>query len=249
MDRLLVATAVGLMLVSVVSVARGEDHTPPGTAAQRALEYFAPAARIPAAELFRERRSPAPSAAMRRDILASLPTSGAVTPGRQAQDKLDALAPVLEYSDRHHAPRYRMELRVFMAHQAFAGLYARTVVILSSEVLDLLSADELRAIVAHELGHDYFWDDYEQARKTGDSRRVQELELRCDGLAALTLTALHLPTRALSDAVAKMTRYNQERGATETAGRYVTLGQRMAFIRDFLRLRAATDAPKAPAVP
>ena len=48
---------------------------------------------------------------------------------------------------------------------AFVGLHARTVLLISREALRLLDAKELLAIGAHELGHDYVWDDYAEARQ------------------------------------------------------------------------------------
>src|SRR5215207_11063959 len=40
--------------------------------------------------------------------------------------------------------------------------------------LALLNTRELQAAVAHEIGHEYVWPDYERAK------RIQELELMCD---------------------------------------------------------------------
>jgi hypothetical protein len=44
--------------------------------------------------------------------------------------------------------------------------------------------------VAHELGHDYVWDEFEEASTLRDNRRLQELELRCDGIAVIALQRL-----------------------------------------------------------
>ena len=75
--------------------------------------------------------------------------------------KLEVLLPVLAFHKREHD----MELRLITAGKlAFAGLHERTVLLISREALRLFDTNEVRAIGAHELGHDYLWDDYEEAR-------------------------------------------------------------------------------------
>ena len=70
---------------------------------------------------------------------------------------------------------------------------------------------ERRPIVigAHELGNDYVWDDYEDARQAGNTRGLQELELRCDGFAVITMAGLRVNPEQLASAAIKLARYNE----------------------------------------
>ena len=63
-----------------------------------------------------------------------------------------------------------MELRLFDAGRGgpFTGLHARMVLLISKSALDLTDTDELVALMAHELGHDYFWDAFAGAMRQGD---------------------------------------------------------------------------------
>ena len=53
--------------------------------------------------------------------------------------------------------------------------------------LKLLEAEELRALVAHEIGHEYVWVDYARASARDDHRRLKDLELLCDAIAIVTV--------------------------------------------------------------
>ena len=110
--------------------------------------------------------------------------------------------------------------------------------LISREALRLLNADELVAIIAHELGHDYVWDDYEQARKHEDDHRLQELELRCDGIAVIAMARVAVGSEHLS-ALTKLARHNHRLGTSNEA-RYVPLEQRARFIRAMVVLTAGS---------
>ena len=91
-----------------------------------------------------------------------------------------------------------------------------------------------------------------------DSEKMRELELKADGLAVLTLEHLGISPERLVSAVQKMMRYNDWRdrsaGATPQVGiasgtgdRYVSLDDRLAFIRAVAQIRWA-DWPATVAV-
>ena len=95
-----------------------------------------------------------------------------------------------------------------------------------------MSADELQAMVAHEIGHEYLWIDYERASKLGDYSRLKELELLCDAVAIVTLQALGLDPSRLMAGVEKITRYNRELfGTAVNETGYPTLSERREFAR------------------
>jgi hypothetical protein len=105
------------------------------------------------------------------------------------------------------------------------------VLLASRDALWLTGTEEFAALVAHELAHEYVWADYQQAMEHKDHQKLQELELRCDGIAVLTLRRLRIDPEHLVSAVEKVTRFNQHRGTVARAANYVPLKERVAFIR------------------
>jgi len=164
-------------------------------------------------------------------------------PSRDEGKKLQAVERILDYSARHGV----ITLKVIDVDSAFVGLYCRTVVLVSAQALRLLTADELSALVAHEVGHDDDWNAYWEALQAHDSARMQELELRADAIAVLTLERVAIDPERLVSAVQKMMHENGWRndaiGATPTGtsglangDRYVPLPDRVRFIRAVAQL-------------
>jgi hypothetical protein len=204
--------------------------------AQAALRYFESVQVTDFGTLLRQLRRPAPPASVRAWVIKNLPREGVLTPTAQETTKLEVLLPVLAFHGREHD----MELLLITAGGlAFVGLHARTVILISREALRLLDTKELLAIGAHELGHDYMWDDYEEALRESTTRRLQELELRCDGFAVITMVALGLDPEQLVSAATKLARYNERRFGKPIDPRYVTLDQRIWFIRSIAKLIGA----------
>ena len=146
-------------------------------------------------------------------------------PDRKEQVRLDALRPVLEFHERDRV----FTIKVIDVPQAYLGLHAGTVLVISRRALKLLSAPELQAAVAHEIGHQYFSADYDRAREATDLASLHEIELRCDAIAVLTGLALNLDADDLGRAVKKLTRFNERVGATANAASYPTIEQRESF--------------------
>ena len=189
----MVLALVGTVAGSV-SAGQREGERPTDQVAQAALRYFESVQVTDFDALLRELRRPAPPASVRAWVIKNLPAEGALTPTAEEAAKLHVLLPVLAF----HGREQDMELRLITAGGlAFAGLHARTVLLISREALRLFDAKELLAIGAHELGHDYVWDDYEEARQAGNTRRLQELELRCDGFAVITMAGLRVDPEQL----------------------------------------------------
>jgi hypothetical protein len=198
--------------------------------AVRALAFFdARAPGSPVEVLKALRPSPATLAA-RQLALASLPPEGDVQPDRKEQVKLNALSPVLEFHERDRV----FTIKLIDVPQAYLDLHARTVLVISRRALKLLSAPELQAAVAHEIGHEYFSADYDRARAATDLASLQEIELRCDAVALLTGLALDLDAQDLGRAVTKLTRFNERVGATANAASYPTTEQRESFAWTFI---------------
>jgi hypothetical protein len=160
-------------------------------------------------------------------VIAALPKEGELQPTPAETAKIDAARRVLDY----HARLGVVTFKVIEVGHAFVGLHARSVVLASREALWVLSPDEFAALVAHEIAHDYSWQDYRRARDRKDHKTMQELELRCDGIAVLTLRRLGIDTETLVSAVQKVTQFNQRRDAVATSASYVSLKERITFIR------------------
>lgn len=92
---------------------------------------------------------------------------------------------------------------------ARVGVYERAVILMSETALMLLDADELQALVAHDIGHEYFTVEFELASSLKDNQRRKELELLCDAVAIVTLERLHLDPSQLMSAIEKVTRYER----------------------------------------
>jgi hypothetical protein len=170
----------------------------------------------------------------RRRVLTSLPAEGALQPNSSEATKLASSEIILAYHERHDV----FETKVIDVPQAFIGLHGRAVLLISRPALRLLSSTELRALIAHEIGHDYFWEEYERARTRGEAATIQEVELKCDGIAVLTLLALELDPASLNDASRKLTRFNESLGATADAGEYPRLKEREHFAHKLVAMRA-----------
>ena len=162
-------------------------------------------------------------------ILTSLPPDGEVTDLSVAErTKLAGLGRVLRATGRDSV----YAVTVVDVPQAGIGLYARAVVVISRAALALLSTDELQALGAHEVGHDYVWDDYARAIRLADGTRVKELELLCDGIAIVTLNRLGMDSSRLITGIEKISRFNQKRLGTALNERnYPTIAERRAFAR------------------
>ncbi len=163
-------------------------------------------------------------------IVDSLPKEGRL---QKFQDplrrKLDSLEALLRVQQRQSV----YEVRVFESQPkafAFVGLHERAVLLISDAALILLTAEELQALVAHEVGHEYVWAEYREANKRRDNRRLKELELFCDGVAILTLRRLGLDTAPLLTATERIENFNRlSTGQAWNAERYPSAGERRRF--------------------
>ncbi len=169
------------------------------------------------------------SAEEKARTLASLPPEGEVTDLKVVDlTKLAGLRRVFHAMDRDS----EYVVKVIDVPQAGAGLHARAVVLISETALRLLTTDELQAVAAHEIGHEYVWDEYTRAVGLGDRNRIKELELICDAIAIVTLNALGVDSSRLTSALEKISRFNHDRlGTALNEQDYPTVAERRAFAR------------------
>ena len=212
------------------------------TPTSRALEFFATLAPGDPVSVIRSLGPRPASAEESARVVAMLPEEGALTPTADEEAKLLSLESILVYHDRRHA----FDIKVIDVPQVVVGLHQRTVLLLSRPALQKLSASELQAMVAREIGHDYFWPEYERAELRRDAAARQALELKCDGIAGLTLTALGLKVAALYEGMQKMGSFNEKLGATAGALGYPSLRERRKFMDALLAARVGSNRRRAP---
>lgn len=76
---------------------------------------------------------------------------------------------------------------------------------LTTRDLEILTDEELTALVAHEIGHLYFTDELSEARIAKDDRLARATELKCDLLAMETLRRFSTGAANLITAIEKLT--------------------------------------------
>ena len=162
-------------------------------------------------------------------VLRSLPSEGEVERlDASATAKLSALGPLLQATERESV----YAIKVIDVPQAAIGIHGRAVVLISARALLLLSVEELRAVVAHEVGHEYVWAEYEGARLREDRERLRQLELVCDAIAIATLRRLGMSTAALVSGLERIIRFNRTHfGASLKEKMYPTMAERRTFAR------------------
>ncbi|MDQ3011867.1 MAG: M48 family metalloprotease [Acidobacteriota bacterium] len=93
-----------------------------------------------------------------------------------------ALKPILDYHERG-----KMPIIVLRSEQPKAYLVERTAIIITTRMMIIANDAEIRGIVAHELAHEYVWDERTEAMKAKNETLMRECELLCDVVAAFTL--------------------------------------------------------------
>jgi hypothetical protein len=162
--------------------------------------------------------------------LRSLPADGAVTHFSTGERrKLEELDQALSAQSRKGV----YEVRIITVPQAWTGLHARAVLLISMPALVLLTSEELQALAAHEIGHEYVWEQYESAKTRKDAKRLRELELVCDAIAITTLRRIGVAPERLESATEKVFWYNRERlGVALNNGNYPSLKERRQLIKE-----------------
>jgi Zn-dependent protease with chaperone function len=224
------------VLVSASPAASAQDDS----VLEPALHYFTRHDAADVRALFDSVRPAPVSDAERGRSLAMLPAEGDLRDLNTAQrEKVAAMRRVLELHQREAV----YVIKVIAVAQAAVGLYDRAVVLVSEPALDLLDAGELQALVAHEVGHEYFWDEYFQGRRDNSHSSLRRLELLCDGFAVITLQRVGLDPKRLTAALEKVGRYNRERfGVALTENNYPPLSERRRFVGRLVQWLARSGA-------
>jgi hypothetical protein len=179
-------------------------------------------------------RGPAPvSPETRNEIVRTLPNEGEVKVLSAPQRaKLASLRGILDVHER--ASVY--VVKVIAVPQAVLALHAKCILLISEPGLAIWSAEELQALAAHEIGHEYVWEKYYDARARNRQEELQQLELYCDGISILTLTAAGVDPSKLTSAVEKGICYNRARlGLARNETSYPDFSRRARFHKALIR--------------
>jgi len=225
--------AVFICVMTMIVPASGREGKTSSDSQKIALEYFQHRTQSTlGAFLARERPLPIDATQQAR-IVAALPAQGEIRPGAADLAKMSLADDVLAY----HGRLGLVPIKIIDVAQAFVGLHERAVILVSPNALRLLNTEEFAALIAHELGHEYVWTEYQLALQRGDQRAIQVLELRCDGIAVLTLRHFGLSADRLIRAAEMLTWFNQERKLDGNWRSYASREDRRAFIRAVEKLQ------------
>jgi hypothetical protein len=169
------------------------------------------------------------SAQHKARMLSMLPAEGEVINlDDSVRRKLAGLSQLLQRTERDSV----YEIKVIDVSFERVALYERTAILISETVFTSLDAEELQALVAHEIGHEYVGVDYEHASAREDHRRLKDLELLCDAIAIVTLYGLDMDPSRLIAGIEKITRYNRRLfEAAVDESNYPNLSERRQFAR------------------
>jgi aryl carrier-like protein len=112
-----------------------------------------------------------------------------------------ALQPVLAYHERDG----KLPIFVVRSEQPKAYVAERAALIITTKLTLITSEAELRGIVAHELAHEYFYEERDRAFKEKDESSLREIELFCDAVAAVTLKEIGDDPACYARALERMT--------------------------------------------
>jgi hypothetical protein len=136
------------------------------------------------------------------------------------------------------------EIKVISIPQAWTGLHGRAVLLISLPVLRLLESEELQALVAHEIGHEYLWQEFAVADRLKNRERLRELELACDAIAVLTLERAGVKADRLILGLEKAFWFNHERfGWATNESSYPSLSARRNLVKAMSSAKGALVYP------
>lgn len=124
-----------------------------------------------------------------------------VITGERVERLKAALQPVLAYHDRDG----KLPVYVLRSEQPKAFVVCRAALIITTKLMLITSEAELRGIVAHELAHEFLWEERDRAFKVKDESLLREIELFCDAVATLTLKEIGDDPAHLARALERMT--------------------------------------------
>jgi Zn-dependent protease with chaperone function len=185
-------------------------------------------------------RLPKVSPAFKAEVMARLAISDEIKPPERMMAKLAALAPALRFHERDKV----VDIKIVNLPHAFVGLQGRAALLISEKALSLMATEELLAVVAHEMGHEYFWGEFVEARQQKKHELTREIELLCDGIAVITLGRLAIDPANLVSGITRINNFNA-RVTTVDNHSYPSPDERFKFIRAIAELVKARNETTA----
>jgi hypothetical protein len=116
-----------------------------------------------------------------------------------------------------------------------ARLWRGCVVAVSDGLAEPLYDDELAGILAHELSHSYFEDEMAEALRAQNAFSMRVVELKCDGVAILSLKLLGLAPAGYVKGLRRIQSITKRQGLSDAVLQsHPALFQRMKFSERFI---------------
>jgi len=124
-----------------------------------------------------------------------------VISGKRVERLKESLQPVLTYHKRDS----KLSIYVVRSEQPKAFVSCRGALFITTKLMLITNEAELRGIVAHELAHEYFWEEHLRAFSEKNESLLREIELFCDAVAAITLKEIGDDPACYAEALKRMT--------------------------------------------
>jgi hypothetical protein len=173
---------------------------------------------------------------LNRQDLAHTPLFDSNTP--KAQAVFEIIKPILVKYEWQDA----VEVVVIDQKSPFVGMYRESIFIVSTSVIKLLTADQIRASFAHELAHECFIEELIAADKAQDIAAHHLVEYKCDLIAALALNGIGQDPFTLIEGIARIEEHykNSTNDQPDASGHPESI-ERKKCLQQFLNTRPSSN--------
>ncbi len=156
---------------------------------------------------------------------------------QEAQAVLEIVKPVLGVLGRY---RWQDAVDIVVLDQKapFIGLYRESIFIVTTSVIKLLTPDQLRASLAHELAHECFIEELIAADRAQDVAAHHLVEYKCDLIATIALNGLGQDPFTLVEGIARI----KSNGAAPDTSSHPESADRKNCLKEFLSVHQSTSA-------
>lgn len=112
------------------------------------------------------------------------------------------------------------------------GMNGFLIAVSAKTIAKIKNPELLNAIIAHEIAHVYFAEEYQRAYKTANYERIREIELECDVVAVGFMETAGFKTKSYLTALKKMAKHLPEHADVST---HPTLAVRIERVQKHLK--------------